>query len=109
MPALSAADARAPGGARPVVMVLAGGLGTRMGGGDKALRRVGTATLLEHVLARLAGQASRIVLNANGDPARFAGFGLPVLADSVPDHPGRWPACWLAWNGCWPTRLARRT
>jgi molybdopterin-guanine dinucleotide biosynthesis protein A len=73
---------------RPVILVLAGGRATRMGGGDKALRRFGGSTLLDHVLARLAGQGSRIVLNANGDPARFSRFGLPVLPDPVPDHPG---------------------
>jgi molybdopterin-guanine dinucleotide biosynthesis protein A len=73
---------------RPVILVLAGGRATRMGGGDKALRPFGGTTLLDHVLARMAGQGSRIVLNANGDPARMARFGLPVLPDSVPDHPG---------------------
>ncbi len=52
------------------------------------LRILGDATLLDHVLARLAGQGGRIVLNANGDPARFARFGLEVVADTVPDHPG---------------------
>ncbi len=74
---------------RPVVLVLAGGRATRMGGGDKALVGLGGATLLDHVLARLAGQRPRrIVLNANGDPTRFARFGLPVVADGVPDYPG---------------------
>jgi molybdopterin-guanine dinucleotide biosynthesis protein A len=73
----------------PVILVLAGGRATRMGGGDKALRPFGDSTLLDHVLARLAGQQARaIVLNANGDPARFARFGLTVLPDTVPDHPG---------------------
>jgi molybdopterin-guanine dinucleotide biosynthesis protein A len=73
---------------RPVVVVLAGGLARRMGGGDKALRPLGDATLLDHVLARLAGQTDRVVLNANGDPARFARFPLPVVADPFPDYPG---------------------
>jgi molybdopterin-guanine dinucleotide biosynthesis protein A len=73
---------------RPAIVVLAGGRATRMGGGDKALRLLGDATLLDHVLARLAGQGSRIVLNANGDPERFARFGLPVVADPLPDYPG---------------------
>ena len=74
---------------RPVIVVLAGGRATRMGGGDKALRKFGRTTLLDHVLARLAGQPARAtVLNANGDPARFARFGLPVVPDTVPDHPG---------------------
>ncbi len=72
----------------PAVMVLAGGRATRMGGGDKALVPLAGATLLDEVLRRLAGQGSRIVINANGDPGRFARFGLPVLPDTLPDHPG---------------------
>jgi molybdopterin-guanine dinucleotide biosynthesis protein A len=72
----------------PLIVVLAGGRATRMGGGDKALRMLGDATLLDHVLARLEGQGRGIVLNANGDPARFAGYGLPVVADSLPGQPG---------------------
>jgi molybdenum cofactor guanylyltransferase len=69
-------------------LVLAGGLARRMGGGDKALITVGGKTILERVLARLAPACSGIILNANGDPRRFARFGLPVVADSVPDFAG---------------------
>jgi molybdenum cofactor guanylyltransferase len=69
-------------------LVLAGGLARRMGGGDKALIRIGGATILQRALARLTPQVCGIVLNANGDPARFAAFGLPVVADSVPDFAG---------------------
>ena len=69
-------------------VILAGGRATRMGGGDKGLRQVGGQTLLAHVLDRLRPQVDRVVLNANGDPARFADFGLPVVADSLPDWPG---------------------
>jgi len=69
-------------------LVLAGGLARRMGGGDKPLRLLGGRPLLDHVLARIAPQVAAMVLNANGDPARFAGFGLPVVADPLPDHPG---------------------
>ena len=69
-------------------LVLAGGLARRMGGGDKALIRIGDETILQRALARLTPQVSGIVLNANGDPARFASFGLPVVADSVPDFAG---------------------
>jgi molybdopterin-guanine dinucleotide biosynthesis protein A len=69
-------------------LVLAGGLARRMGGGDKALIRIGNETILQRALARLTPQVSGIVLNANGDPARFAEFGLPVVADSVPDFAG---------------------
>jgi molybdopterin-guanine dinucleotide biosynthesis protein A len=69
-------------------LVLAGGLARRMGGGDKALIRIGNETILQRALARLTPQVSGIVLNANGDPARFAPFRLPVIADSVPDFAG---------------------
>ena len=72
----------------PVGIVLAGGLARRMGGGDKALIRIGNETILQRALARLKPQTSGIVLNANGDPARFASFGLPVVADSVSDFAG---------------------
>jgi molybdopterin-guanine dinucleotide biosynthesis protein A len=64
-------------------LVLAGGLARRMGGGDKALIRIGGATILDRVLACLSAQCPRIAINANGDPARFADTGLPVLPDDV--------------------------
>jgi molybdopterin-guanine dinucleotide biosynthesis protein A len=69
-------------------VILAGGRATRMGGGDKGLRRVGGRRLMDHALERLAPQVGTLAINANGDPARLAEFGLPVLADSLPDHPG---------------------
>ncbi|NBQ75566.1 MAG: molybdenum cofactor guanylyltransferase MobA, partial [Acetobacteraceae bacterium] len=62
-------------------LVLAGGLARRMGGGDKPLKLLGGRPLLDHVLARLAPQVAALALNANGDPARFAAYGLPVIAD----------------------------
>jgi len=69
-------------------VILAGGAATRMGGGDKGLLALGGKRLIDHVIARLAPQCSRLMLNANGDPERFAGLGLPVVADSLPDRPG---------------------
>ena len=72
----------------PLGLVLAGGLARRMGGGDKARIRIGSKTILERVLARLAPQCGAVIINANGDPARFADTGLPVIADSVPDFAG---------------------
>jgi molybdopterin-guanine dinucleotide biosynthesis protein A len=69
-------------------IVLAGGLARRMGGGDKPMRSIAGRTILERVIARLEPQCDRLVLNANGDPARFAAYGLPVIADSVTDFPG---------------------
>jgi molybdopterin-guanine dinucleotide biosynthesis protein A len=68
--------------------VLAGGLARRMGGGDKARIAIGGITILNRVLACLAPQCTSLVINANGDPARFADAKLPVVADSVPDFAG---------------------
>src|SRR5262245_14970485 len=69
-------------------LVLAGGLARRMGGGDKALIRIGQKTILERALERLTPACAGIVLNANGDPARFAAFDLPVVADDVAGFAG---------------------
>jgi molybdenum cofactor guanylyltransferase len=69
-------------------VLLAGGLARRMGGGDKPLRTIAGRPLLDLVIERMRPQVSALVLNANGDPARFAAYGLPVVADSVPDNPG---------------------
>lgn len=73
---------------RPLGIILAGGLATRMGGGDKGHLPLGNGTLLSHVIDRLAPQVDGIALNANGDPARFADTGLPVLPDSIDGYAG---------------------
>jgi molybdopterin-guanine dinucleotide biosynthesis protein A len=69
-------------------VLLAGGLARRMGGGDKTLRTVGGRTILERAIGVLGPQCASLILNANGDPARFAATGLPVVPDSVPDFAG---------------------
>ena len=69
-------------------LILAGGLARRMGGGDKARLALRGITILDRVLARLRPQCGAMLINANGDPARFADTGLPVVADSVPDFAG---------------------
>ena len=71
-----------------VGLLLAGGQSRRMGGGDKALRMLGGVTLLERVLERLRHQVDALLLNANGDPSRFARFALPVVPDSIPGFAG---------------------
>ena len=69
---------------RPLGVILAGGLARRMGGGDKSLLSLGASCrVLDLVIARLGAQVDQMVLNANGDPARFDEFGLPVVADSL--------------------------
>lgn len=69
-------------------VLLAGGLSRRMGGGDKSLRVLAGMTILERVIARARPQVAALALNANGNPARFSAFGLPVVVDSIPDFAG---------------------
>lgn len=83
-PEQSPSERNAPGQNDVLAAVLAGGAASRMGGGDKCLIEIGGRPLLAHVLDRLRPQAGRIVLSANGDPARFATFGLEVMADAEP-------------------------
>ena len=71
-----------------VGVVLAGGLSRRMGGDDKALRRIGGRAILAHVIERIRPQVGELVLNANGDPGRFGEYGLPVAPDTVAGHAG---------------------
>jgi molybdopterin-guanine dinucleotide biosynthesis protein A len=72
----------------PPAVILAGGLSRRMGGGDKGLLKLGTRSILGHVIDRIRPQAWALALNANGDASRFAGFGLPVIPDLMPGFPG---------------------
>jgi molybdenum cofactor guanylyltransferase len=69
-------------------VLLAGGLARRMGGGDKPLKKIGGRTILERAIARLRPQCDALILNANGDPARFAFTNLPVVPDDVPGFAG---------------------
>ena len=73
---------------RPLGVVLAGGLARRMGGGDKARLRIGGRTILERVLEGFQPQCAALIVNANGDPARFSDTGLAIVADSIPDFAG---------------------
>jgi molybdopterin-guanine dinucleotide biosynthesis protein A len=69
-------------------VLLAGGLARRMGGGDKPMKKIGGQIILERVIARLTPQCDELILNANGDPGRFASFGLPVVPDKVEGFAG---------------------
>jgi molybdopterin-guanine dinucleotide biosynthesis protein A len=73
---------------RLVGVLLAGGQARRMGGGDKCLQLLGRKPLLAHIIARVAPQVDVLVLNANGDLARFADWNLPIVEDSVAGQPG---------------------
>src|SRR5215210_4422908 len=69
-------------------VLLAGGASRRMGGDDKCLLTLAGRPLLCHVIERFRAQVDALILNINGDPARFAPFGLPLVADTLPDYPG---------------------
>lgn len=69
-------------------VILAGGGSIRLGGGDKCLLTLGDRPILAHVIARLRPGVEALALSANGDPARFTPFGLPVLPDGPPGAVG---------------------
>jgi molybdenum cofactor guanylyltransferase len=73
---------------RVLGVLLAGGLAQRMGGGDKPLKLVAGISILDRVIGRMVMQCDGLILNANGDPNRFAFTGLPVIPDSLPDYQG---------------------
>src|SRR3990172_921049 len=77
-----------PAGPAVTGVILAGGQSRRMGGGDKGLLELAGRPMLAHVIERLGPQVGRMVINANGDPARFSQFGLPVVADTVTGFAG---------------------
>jgi molybdenum cofactor guanylyltransferase len=68
-------------------VILAGGQGRRMAGADKALVQFAGSTLIGHAMARFQPQVEQLAISANGDPARFAAFGLPVLPDATSRGP----------------------
>jgi molybdenum cofactor guanylyltransferase len=71
-----------------VGVLLAGGLARRMGGGDKPLMTLGDKPLLDRIIERARPQVDALIVNANGNPARFAPYGLPVVADPVAGFAG---------------------
>src|SRR5271166_2556949 len=77
-----------PDRASTLGLVLDGGLGRRMGGADKGFVTLAGRPMLAHAIARLRPQCAELAISANGDPARFAAFDLPVVADDPPDFAG---------------------
>lgn len=69
-------------------VLLAGGLARRMGGGDKGLQLLGGQPILARIVERVRPQVGALILNANGDPDRFAAYGLPVVPDVVEGFAG---------------------
>lgn len=69
-------------------VLLAGGLGRRMGGGDKPLKTLGGRPILDLVIERARPQVDALVLNVNGDTDRFEGYGLPIASDVIDGYAG---------------------
>lgn len=69
-------------------LVLAGGLGRRMGGVDKGLSLLDGEPLVEHIIRRMAPQVGRLIINANQNHDIYAGFGYPVVGDRIEGHAG---------------------
>jgi len=69
-------------------LILAGGRGLRLGGGDKPLRDLAGRPMLDHIIARIAPQCDGVILNVHGDPARFTSYGLPMIADALEGFAG---------------------
>lgn len=74
--------------AREFGIILAGGKSSRMGGGDKCLLPLAGRPILAHVIERLKPQVAELIISANGDPARFSAFGLPVVVDRLGFYAG---------------------
>ena len=88
-------------------LILAGGKATRFGGVDKAFVSLQNRPLIEHVLERLRPQASLIAISANGNPARFAAYGLPVLADA-PEFAACGPLAGVAAGLVWASTVGTK-
>lgn len=69
-------------------VILAGGLGRRMGGGDKGLRELGGRPMVAWVIERLAAQVDELLINANQNPGQYAAFGHPVFPDQISGFAG---------------------
>ncbi len=85
---MDVAEHACPGHPPTLGVLLAGGQGRRMGGADKGLIRIGDQTILQRIVARLAPSCAGLIINANGEPARFSALGLPVVADPIAGHAG---------------------
>lgn len=69
-------------------VVLAGGLGRRMGGVDKGLVDFLGKPLIVHVIERLRPQVDEILINANRELDRYAALGYPVIEDDIAGFAG---------------------
>jgi molybdopterin molybdotransferase len=87
-------------------LILAGGRGTRMGRVDKGLQPFRGATLVAHVLQRLAPQVSIVAINANRNLPQYqaAAGDAPVLPDFIDGFEGPLAGLQVGLQYC-PTEL----
>jgi len=69
-------------------LILAGGRAQRMGGIDKGLIPFHEKPLIESAIAKLKPQTQSIIINANRNLTKYAGYGYPVIMDETPDFSG---------------------
>jgi molybdopterin-guanine dinucleotide biosynthesis protein A len=69
-------------------VILAGGLGRRMGGVDKGLQQIHGQPMVQQVLNRLQPQVGRVLINANRHLDEYKGFGVPICSDSISGYAG---------------------
>ncbi|NQV55776.1 MAG: molybdenum cofactor guanylyltransferase MobA [Rhodospirillales bacterium] len=81
-------------------VILAGGLARRMGGGDKCFRPLAGRVVLDWIVERAGAQCSPLIINANGDAARFDKYGLAVIADEVEGFAGPLAGILAAMDWC---------
>lgn len=77
-----------PSQTRITGVLLAGGLGRRMGGVDKGLAQLDGRPMAAHAIERLAPQVDELIINANQNAEAWAGFGFAVVADDIPGFAG---------------------
>ncbi len=69
-------------------VILAGGLGRRMGGVDKGLQELRGRPLVAWVVERFGPQVDELLINANQNAERYAAFGHRVVPDRIPAFAG---------------------
>jgi molybdopterin-guanine dinucleotide biosynthesis protein A len=64
-------------------LILAGGMGRRMGGRDKGLQPFRGKPMAAWSIERLAPQVDALLINANQNIETYAAFGYPVMPDRI--------------------------
>jgi molybdopterin-guanine dinucleotide biosynthesis protein A len=87
-------------------LILAGGLGRRMGGVDKGLQLCAERPLVAYVIERMAPQVGSLLISANRNPESYAALGYPVVADRVEGFAGPLAGIHAGLSGCTTALMA---